>query len=368
MTSLAENLGTEMTYFYSIGRPRALFVCLTYLVFFNCCFYNSTDLDCTDFRRIRDADNDGLLYDRISTLVREGEGYYKAAARTLSPRGYQTDSIFNIRTPVYAWIFGRVPSPLFGWGALFLLLTVATAAGSSIVRERGGVGRQASFAIMMILSYIWITYYNKIFFLEIWCGLLIWISLCLLCQGRAFSGHTLAALALAVRELALPYCLVCFSASVLKKKKRLTFFWTVVFAVFLSGIALHVRNVHDHFRLNSGSGAFSWVAFGGLPFLLSSCRLNYVLSGLPSWCTSVYLTLSLLGLLGWRSPRALMIRTTAMTYLLLFLVVGKPFNYYWGWLLMPSLIAGVVKSPDALRDILQSLRLADDQSMHPVEM
>lgn len=99
-------------------------------------------------------------------------------------------------------------------------------------------------------------------------------------------------------------------------------------------------------------GGGEWLALGGVRFALATCRMNFVLAALPPWCSPLYLSLSLLGLIGWPGREAVLLRATAIVYLGFFAFVGRPENFYWGWLLTPSLFMGFVWHPMVLRDSL----------------
>ena len=47
------------------------------------------------------------LYRAEVDRIRNGEGYYQAAAAELTARGYPTRSVFNWRTPLPMWLLGK---------------------------------------------------------------------------------------------------------------------------------------------------------------------------------------------------------------------------------------------------------------------
>ena len=56
--------------------------------------------------------------------------------------------------------------------------------------------------------------------------------------------------------------------------------------------------------------------------------------------------------MGWKSRDALAFKSTALAYVGTFAIVGKPFDYYWGWMYMPLLVLGFAWSPIALKDLM----------------
>jgi hypothetical protein len=81
-----------------------------------------------------------------------------------------------------------------------------------------------------------------------------------------------------------------------------------------------------------------WIAFGGLDFVLATAGFNGLWSLGPDWLPAVLLPLGLLGLWAWPQSRGL---AAVGVYLAAFLVVGKPFNAYWGAVYTPVLMLGL---------------------------
>ena len=81
-----------------------------------------------------------------------------------------------------------------------------------------------------------------------------------------------------------------------------------------------------------------WVAFGGLDFVLATAGFNGLWALGPDWLPAVLLPLGLLGLWAWPKGRGL---AAVGVYLAAFLVIGKPFNAYWGAVYAPVLMLGL---------------------------
>src|SRR5438067_756904 len=58
------------------------------------------------------------VYRSIVARVHAGEDYYAAAGAELRANGYPTGSLFNWRPPIYAWLIGNLPAPV--WGQVLL--------------------------------------------------------------------------------------------------------------------------------------------------------------------------------------------------------------------------------------------------------
>src|SRR5712691_8782033 len=72
----------------------------------------------TSSEKASEGGMDLLLYRRIVERVHDGASYYDAAQSELRGGGYPTGSVFNWRTPVYAWVIGHLPSPT--WAQVLL--------------------------------------------------------------------------------------------------------------------------------------------------------------------------------------------------------------------------------------------------------
>jgi hypothetical protein len=76
----------------------------------------------------------------------------------------------------------------------------------------------------------------------------------------------------------------------------------------------------------------------------------------------VLVTLSLLGWAGWRSAIGQRVTLLLAAYCLAFAFLGRPDNFYWGFLVAPLVPLGLLPAPQALADLLRSARLVP---MHP---
>ena len=87
----------------------------------------------------RKGPGDVALYRAEVERVRNGEGYYQAAAAELTARHYTTQSVFNWRTPLPMWLLGKMPSPACGKALLGLMaLAAIMMALAALAREEDG--------------------------------------------------------------------------------------------------------------------------------------------------------------------------------------------------------------------------------------
>lgn len=302
------------------------------------------------------ATTDLDFYERISGCVREGESYYDASQRELRAHGYPTRSVFNWRPPTLTWLSGRLPGLDWLRSVLVLVVLFAVALTSlDLLRDvrliPAGVG-----AVAFVGATAWVFGPKTFLFHEVWAGALITLSLGLLRRNWVRSGVAVGVAALFVRELALPYVLVCLALAWYEGRRREMRAWMLGLAVFAPFMIAHALAVLS--RLNDLDHAMpkGWVRFGGARFVLVTSQSNVFLMALPLWCTAVYTALSGLGFWYWCRENGEGRRTglTAAAYLAAFSVVGAPFNFYWGFVDAPLLAIGFAHAPGALAGLVET--------------
>jgi hypothetical protein len=299
---------------------------------------------------------DLVLYARVAARVHAGESYYAAAAEELVRGGYPTRELSPWRLPLLSWLIGTLPDPRLAQALLLALIALASALAWSRVRaELGAVP-----AVLQLLLYVGIfaVAVGELFYAsELWAGALIALSLECYARGWRKRACAAGAAALAVRELALLYALVCLGLALVERRRREVAAWLGVLALFGAYYYAHALAVAAH-RLPGGLSAGSWLQLGGLAFVLVTCQVNAWLLGLPSVASALFFTLGVVGLVGWPGQFGRRAALTVAAYAGCFLFVGKNFNFYWGFLYQPILTQGVVRAPAALRDLITACRAA----------
>src|SRR5262249_32969223 len=298
--------------------------------------------------------SDLQLYRAIITRVHNGENYYNAAGAELRAQGYPTGSLFNWRPPLYAWLIGRLPSPVWAQAilGLFALVTLIWAF-RAIHRESGPAGAIAA-ALLMVGAFYWCLDGEAYLAQELWAGVLIAFSVAAYGLGRWPWGVAAGVAALFLRELALPYCLLTVVLAWRDRRRLEAAIWVGGFALYGLFLAYHGMEVARRMSPADRLPA-SWIQFGGVPFVLSTCRMNEWLFKLPTWITAIYLWLALVGFTGWSSSIGVRSALTATGYMAAFAVVGQRFNEYWGLLYAPLLPFGIVWAPAAFRDLCRNI-------------
>jgi hypothetical protein len=292
---------------------------------------------------------DREVFERIVARVRAGDRFHDATQEELRSHGYPTRSVFNWRTPCYAWLLGSLPSGTWGQALLLgLALVVLTMVAFDVLRDNGFIGG-AMGGTLFVGAAAWCFADSTYLFTELWAGLAIAFSVCAFRRGWIALGVASGLFALFYRELALPYVLVSLGLAVWHGRKREATAWLIGIALFLVFMAIHASIVSSRLTSLDQSLDGGWVRFGGARFILATARMNVFLMGVPLWCTAILLPCAILGLTDAPHETGQRIGLTVGLYLLAFSLVGAPFNYYWGFLTAPLLAIGLAGAPRALR-------------------
>ena len=302
----------------------------------------------------KEADADAIFYRHIVERVHAGEDYYDAVAAEFRQWNYQPTSLFNWRTPVYAWLLGKAPDPI-GGRALLILLALAVVALAYAVVERDLDKRYAPLLVLLIGPLAWCVLGEVYLFTELWAGVLVALSVCCYALGRWPLGLLAGLAALFFRELALPYCLLALGIAGWQRRRNEVIGWLAGLALYGAFLWFHADQVARHTAGVPPVAAGGWVRFGGLPFVIGTTQMNVLLIFAPAWLAAAALPLALLGLAGWRGETGLRISLTVAGYLAAFAVIGMPNNAYWGLLVTPLLALGWAALPVALRDLARAI-------------
>ena len=279
---------------------------------------------------------DAVSYARIIERMRGGEGYYPAAHDVLVADGYGTRSVFNWRTPAWPVILATLP-PGGGQALLGALAAAGLLLTYRMFRAAGPVVAAVS-VLAVGLSFGAVLAPEAVVFSEVAAGVLILVSVAAYGNGWRWLGLGAAIAALFLRELAAPYVLVAMLLAIRGHH------WREV-AAWCGGLLLYAAYFGWHWWMVSGqlgpmdrAYGEGWVTFGGLNFVLATAGFNGLWALGPDWLPAMLLPVGLLGLWAWPKGRGL---AAVGVYLAAFLVVGKPFNAYWGAVYTPVLMLGL---------------------------
>lgn len=301
------------------------------------------------------SQGDAEFFRDVVTQVHAGHSYYDAADEELRRRGYVPHSVFNWRSPICAWLFGKPPSPLYAQGVLIAgaLLLLVTAHG--IIRREEGPASAPAVVVLLLGPLLWVLFPDVALFTELWAGLLIALSVAAYAHGRRMAGVAAGLFALFLRELALPYCLIALVLAGWQRRRREVAAWLAGLTLWSVFMTLHALAVSRRLAQADLIHAQGWIRWNGMAFVLLTSQINYYLLQAPAWLAALYLPLSLLGLAAWRAEVGLRASLTAAVFVAAFFVVGiKPHNAYWGLMYALLLPFGFIRAPAALRDLLMA--------------
>jgi hypothetical protein len=298
--------------------------------------------------------SDAALFRGVVDAMRAGSGYYDAMNETLRRMRYPTASVFNWRTPML-YRFLTTFSTWEQTRVLLVLLSTAACIGAVAVGITSSIPAFVTIAISAPGVVLMMSAPGAVGMAESWAGCLIALSICAYRFDRYFVGVLLGATALFVRELTVPFVAICGLIALRKRRWAEVIAWTAIAVAY----GLYYWNHWEHVAAQQLPGdithARSWIAWGGVGFLLSAVNWQAILVLTPWFLTVLTLALITAGILSPAAPGLL--RLTAATYSLLFLIVGQNFNEYWGLLVWPTwLMAEGFGTQTLISDIRTALR------------
>jgi hypothetical protein len=270
--------------------------------------------------------------------MRAVAGYYTAAHQVLMADNYGTTSVFNWRTPAWAELLARLPSIRWAQGLLAGLAMFSVLLIYRMVRHDGGPIIAAATVVALATNLAGLGIPESIVFTEVCAGIIILFSVSAYGNGWRMLGAFAAIAALFIRELAGPYLLICMWLALREKQWKELKFLIVGLVVYTVYFAWHWMMVTQ--QLGDADRAYNagWLQFGGLKFILETAQFNGLFSIISLRWTALLLPIALLGFVAW--PKGIRSGLFVATYLVLFAVIGKPFNTYWGALFTPVLMLG----------------------------
>lgn len=302
-----------------------------------------------------DDQADIVLYEGIVEGVRHGGNYYEVAAQALRAGDYPLRPFVTFRLPGLAAAQAALPAPVVV--ALLYGLGFATMLAWTI-RLAPAFTRRPPLVIALVLlagGMVAHVQADLAAFHEIWAGLLIALSLALRRPGRWVEAAALGLAAMLIRETAALYVAVMAAAAWLERDRREALGWAATVGVLAAVVALHAHAVGEVVRpLDPASPG--WTGMLGFGFFVKTMTISTALSLAWSWLAAVLVGLALAGWAAWRDPLGGRVCATFVAYALLLSLFGRTDTFYWGLLVAPTLLVGLVFVPDAARDLFASVR------------
>jgi hypothetical protein len=280
-----------------------------------------------------------LLFTAVVDGVRAGRSYYEVYGTESRRRGYPTRSVFNWRQPLLMRLLASVP-PRVG------LLTLIALAAALLVQAHGLLRRQPLGALTVINAALVVIVPGVMYFTEPWAGLCLGLSAVAYGRQRETTGATWALLALFIRELAAPYCVIAVILALSRKRWREVGVWIGGGGLYALYYGAHVWQVWQHALPGDAAHSHSWLYGGGLPFVIRIWQQNGILALLPAVVFSLVVVAAVAA---WWAPQMPMhVRASVLVYSVLFLFIGLPFNANWGGTIAPLVALWLAYAPNGL--------------------
>jgi hypothetical protein len=319
--------------------------------------------------KARPRDDDLQLYDRAIARIRHGENYYSFIVAEHRRSAYPVNPAMAVRLPTLAYlgaamgIDGEAPAPLASAVAVLLMIGVLAAWWGRLGGELGtGAAAQRLRRMAVALLFVGASLgLNRYYFVlhELWAGMLLALAMGLHRPdaqgpgGKWLGAWCAAALALAIREHALPFVALMTAFAGYRRAWREVAAWGLLIAVFLGLYALHLHLISAQVVAGDRHGP-SWMALRGLGGWLANVVLSSNLRFLPHWLAGPLVMLGVLGFAGWRSRAGAFATLLYLGYGLLFMVIGRDDNFYWGAIVAPAMFVGLAFAPSALAGLVRA--------------
>jgi hypothetical protein len=306
--------------------------------------------------RARDADLQ--LYDDVIARLRHGEHYYAIIAQEHRQHRFPLHPGFAVRLPTLAVIEAALPPAAMAPLAVLLIGAILLAWWRKLGDDPSAAPLRL-LAITALLLGVGIGTTRYFFVLhELWAGQLLALALGLHRpdKGRWLGAWLCAALALAIREHALPFVLLMGALALWQRRWAEGAAWAGLALAFVGAMAVHLHLV-GQMVLPSDPPSASWITLRGATGWLSMVVLSGNLRLLPHGLAGPLAVASLLGWSAWKSRAGLIGLLLQTGYGAGFMIAGRGDNYYWGMVVAPTLLVGLAFAPAALRDLWQASEL-----------
>jgi len=301
----------------------------------------------------RQRDEDLALYDTAIARVAKGENYYDFILQEHRKAGYPVSPGLAVRLPTLAYLDAWLGEGGQLAAALILLAAVLIVWWRRLGEEPGAPRRRMlAMAFLAMGASLGL---NRYFFTlhELWSGMLLALAFGLHrpLAGKWGASLAVAALAVAIRELALPFILLMAAMAFWRRSWKEGLAWTALAAAFLGLLAVHLHIVAGQVLPTDREGP-PWLVLRGLSGWLGNVSLSSNLRYLPHWLAGPLVILMTLGWAGWRAPAGTFGTLLYLGYGLAFMLAGRPDNFYWGAQVAPAMFVGLAFVPMALGGLI----------------
>ncbi|GAA5054173.1 hypothetical protein GCM10023208_16740 [Erythrobacter westpacificensis] len=293
---------------------------------------------------------DLALYARISQRVTAGEPYYGVAMEEQRAGNYPTRPFVTVRLPTLAWLHRSIGvDGVRMLGAVLLLGCVLMLhqklPGTMPMAERIGA------LVLLAVGGAALAVPQAGLIHELLAGLLLTLAFAMYSPQRWWPSLLAAALAVAVRELAVAFVLLWLAFAVFERRWREVAALVGLLLLFAVMMGLHYHYVEMRRALGDPASQ-GWDVMAGLALpLMALSRLTPLLV-LP---TALAAPLAILPFVGWLGLGGRMGLFAALWFAGFFTAMAlfaRPENFYWVQLTLPAYVAGLAFAPRALGELL----------------
>jgi hypothetical protein len=302
-----------------------------------------------------ERDQDLELYQRIIERVAAGEPYHKVAVEEQRARNFPVRPGLAVRLPTLAFLSAWLGK----WGiygaAVLLGLGTLWAWWRRLGEEPGGDERRAVALLLLVIGAATAFKPQYLALHEVWAGMLLALSFALHRPGHWVGSVLAAALALAIREHALPFVLLMGAIALWNRRWKELAAWSLVVAVFAAGLLVHLGMVAEYLTPQDRPSP-PWLVFRGLEGFTSDVVLSTSLYLLPGVIAAPIALLPLLGWAGWRGPAGTFGTLLYGGYAVFLMLAGRENNFYWALMITPAYFIGLAFLPMALTSLWRSAK------------
>lgn len=295
-------------------------------------------------------DEDLVLYRTINKRIANGEPYYPVTAHELRVGNYPLRPFITFRFPTLAYVQASL-GPTLSIGLLWILALATLAVWWTRLDGVFANPRRRLTGLLLVCAGCAIVARGHYYVMhELTAGLLLATALALYRPDRWLPSVLVAALALLVRELALPFILLMGAFALYHRRWREFGAWSIVIIAFAGLLYLHAQQVAA-VTTPTDPASQGWAKMGGWSAFIRTYAMTSALRIMPDALSAAGVVLALFGWFSWRSETGLFGALLFSGYGLFFMLFGRPENFYWGMLLAPAFILGLAFLPRALADL-----------------
>jgi hypothetical protein len=291
------------------------------------------------------------LYRNIRDRVASGEDYYAAALDEQRSNNYPTKPFVTVRLPTLTWISAEFSETLLVIAA-YIVMIATVISWIGILAPRTNMFERAAAGFLLALGGIGQMGEAATLMHELPAGLLLTLALGIYRPHRWWPSLMVAALALAIRELALPFLLLWGAFALWQKRWTEAVAIAAVVLAFLIGLYFHAGAVMAQ-QLPGDAPSPGWNGMHGPQLGLVALSELTGLILVPAGFAGPIALLAMLGWIGFGGRQGLFATLWFAGFWLAVSLFARTNNIYWIIVIMPAYAAGLAFAPRAISDLVQ---------------